>query len=452
MFNWFGQREGKGKQEARRLWEREFNITKEGLDEEQVVAFVNNLIAQQKASQQASAASLRSLLKTAVTDAEQIAASIKMKAQAKGETEAATIITQAKQEGQEIKRKAEIATQKEAEDTLASANRKAEITELEATQKALLFLLRAREDIEKEIREEYKNTYDQLFSSLQKLMSEGQNIEMELKSKRARLWESKEFELERYEAALLETSEAAVPPPETAAPMETEIETDIADKERMEQPAQPQEETLVEEAEQPAQPQEEALVEEAEQPAQPQEEALVEEAEQPAQPQEEALVEEAEQPAQPQEEALAEEAAISEPAEETTEELLKEHLPEEMPGREETGSVQLKQDSQTLYGGEVELAIAMPVELKLVSKFYNHLQTIPEIKIRHTKGSWDRGTTITVVLDKPIPLISVISKIPGVKATPELPQKDSLAKGTSSSLLRGGGKGVKRIKLTLREA
>ncbi len=402
MFNWFGQRGGKGKREARRLWEREFNITKEGLDEEQVVAFVNNLIAQQKASQQASAASLRSLLKTAVTDAEQIAASIKMKARAKGEAEAATIITQAKQEGQEIKRKAEIATQKEAEDTLASANRKAEITELEATQKALLFLLRAREDIEKEIREEYKNTYDQLFSSLQKLMSEGQNIEMELKSKRARLWESKEFELERYEAALLETSEAAVPPPETAAPMETEIETDIAGKERMEQPAQPQEEALVEEAEQPAQPQEEA--------------------------------------------------AISEPAEEITEELLKEHLPEEIPSREETGSVKLKQDSQTLYGGEVELAIAMPVELKLVSKFYNHLQTIPEIKIRHTKGSWDRGTTITVVLDKPTPLLSVISKIPGVKATPELPQKDSLAKGTSSSLLRGGGKGVKRIKLTLREA
>jgi len=432
MFNWFGQREGKGKQKARQLWEREFNITKEGLDEEQVVAFVNNLIAQHKASQQASAASLRSLLKTAVTDAEQMAASIKMKARAEGEAEAATIIAQAKQEGQEIKGKAKIATQKEAEDTLASANRKAEITELEAKQKALLFLLRARENIEKEIREEYKKTYDRLFSSLQEVLSEGQNIEMELKSKRARLWESKDFELERYEAALLETSETAVPPPETAAPMETEIETDIAGKERMEQPAQPQEEALVEEAEQPAQPQEEALVEEAEQPAQPQEEALVEEVEQPAQPQEE--------------------AAISELAEEITEELLKEHLPEEMPGREETGSVQLKQDSQTLYGGEVELAIAMPVELKLVSKFYNHLQTIPEIKIRHTKGSWDRGTTITVVLDKPIPLISVISKIPGVKAIPELPQKDSLAKGTSSSLLRGGGKGVKRIKLTLREA
>ena len=251
MFNLFGQRGGKGKQKARQLWEREFNITKEGLDEEQVVTFVNNLIAQHKASQQASAASLRSLLKTAVTDAEQMAASIKMKARAEGEAEATTIIAQAKQEGQEIKRKAKIATQKEAEDILASTSRKAEITELEAKQKALLFLLRAREDIEKEIREEYKKTYDRLFSSLQEVLSEGQNIETELKSKRARLWESKEFKLERYEAALLETSETAAPPPETPAPMETEIETDIAGKERMEQPAQPQEEALAERMEQP---------------------------------------------------------------------------------------------------------------------------------------------------------------------------------------------------------
>ena len=94
----------------------------------------------------------------------------------------------------------------------------------------------------------------------------------------------------------------------------------------------------------------------------------------------------------------------------------------------------------------------MPVELEMVSKLYSYLQTMPEIKILHTRGSWDRGTTVTVVLDKPMPLISMISKIPGVEATPELPQKDSLVRGASSSLLRAGGKGVRRIKLTLKEA
>ena len=138
--------------------------------------------------------------------------------------------------------------------------------------------------------------------------------------------------------------------------------------------------------------------------------------------------------------------------EETTEELLEQPPLEEIPGREETGSTQLKPgDNQTLYVGEVELAIGIPVELKMVSKFYNYLQTIPDIKILRTTGSWDRGTTITVVADKPIPLISEISEIPDVEVIPELPQEDSAVKGRSSLRLRAGGKGAKRIKLTLKE-
>ncbi|MBA7634931.1 hypothetical protein ES703_42530 [subsurface metagenome] len=433
------------KRKTRQLWESEFNVVKEGLDEKQVVAFVDNLIAQHRTLQQASADSLRSLLKTAVTDAEQLAASIKVKAQAEAEAEAAGIITQAKQEDQEIKRRAEIAAQKEAEDILSVANKKAEdilsvvnkkteITEVEARQNALLFLLRAREEIEKEVREEYKRAYARLSSSLQNLLDEGQSIEVELKGKRARLWESKKFELKEHEAALLETSEEVAPPPETLAP-----------EEEIKQPVQLQEEKT----EEPAQLKEEAVEEKTEEPAQPQEETPEEEIEQPVQLQEEVSEEKTEEPAQ-----LQEEAPASEPAEETTEEPSEQPAPEEIPGRrEETKSTRLKPaDSQPLYVGEVELAIAIPVELKMVSKFYNYLQTIPDIKILRTTGSWDRGTTITVVADKPIPLISKISEVPDVEVIAELPQKDSSEKGKSSSRLRGGGKGVKRIKLTLKEA
>lgn len=422
------------KRKTRQLWESEFNVVKEGLDEKQVVAFVDNLIAQHRTLQQASADSLRSLLETAVTDAEQLAASIKTKAQAEAEAEAAGIITQAKQEDQEIKRRAEIAAQKEAEDILSVANKKAEdilsvvnkkteITEVEARQNALLFLLRAREEIEKEVREEYKRAYARLSSSLQNLLDEGQSIEVELKGKRARLWESKKFELKEHEAALLETSEEVAPPPETLAP-----------EEEIKQPVQLQEEATEEKTEEPAQPQEETPEEEIKQPVQLQEEKTEEKTEEPAQ--------------------LQEEAPASEPAEETTEEPSEQPAPEEIPGRrEETKSTRLKPtDSQTLYVGEVELAIAVPVELKMVSKFYNYLQTISDIKILRTTGSWDRGTTITVVADKPIPLISKISEVPDVEVIAELPQKDSSEKGKSSSRLRGGGKGVKRIKLTLKEA
>jgi len=424
MFKWLtkrfdkkGKKKGEKVRKARLLWRREVKTVKKELDEKQVVDSVNDPVAQYDAS-------LDPLLETTVTNAEQLAASIKMKAQQEAEAEAERIISQARQEVQGMKLSAEIATEaklaieKEAEDILSTVKRKTEIIEAEAKQRTLLYLLKAREEIEKQIREDYKRAYSRLSSSLQDLMSEGLNIEVELKNKRTTLWESKSFELKEYEAALLGTSEATAPPLEASASTETEIEPDIASKEEMRESAQLREEAPEEEK--------------AEQPVQLQEEVSGEKTEEPVQ--------------------LQEEATVSEPTEEATEELLGQHPPEEIPDKEETNSTQLKPaDSQTLYTGEVELAIAMPVELKMVSKLYNYLQTIPDIKILRTTGSWDRGTAITVVADKPIPLISTISKIPGVEVIAELLQKDDLVKGTSRSLLRAGGKEVKRIKLTLKE-
>ena len=302
MFKRLSHQLGKSKQNTRKLWEKEFNIVNDGLDEKQVIAFVDSLITQRKASRQAAAASLHSFLQRIITDAEQIAASIKTKAQTEAEDEAGRIISQARQEAEEIKRKAEIVVQKEAEDILSEANRKVEITEVEAKQQAPLSSPGAEEEVEKEIREE--------------------------------------------------------------------------------QPVQLQEET-----------------------------------------------------------------AVSEPVEVTAGELLEQDIQEERPVGETTGPAPPKQDSQTHYTGEVELAISAPVDLKMVSKLYNYLQTIPDIKILHTSGTWDRGTTITVVLDKPIPLISIISKIGGIEAIPELPEKDSAGKEKLSSLLGKKKGGAKRIRL-----
>lgn len=291
-----GWQSKKSNQKTRQLWEREFNIVDKGLDEKQVIDFVNNLIAQHKAPQEAPAASVRSLLKRAATDAEQIVASVKMKAQTEAKDEAAKIISQARQEAEEIKRSTETAAWKEAEE--------------------------------------------------------------------------------------------------------------------------------------PVQPQEEAVKEERKQPAQLQEEAVEEERKQPAQ--------------------LQEEAAVPESVEATTGELLGQHLPEERAPRKEIGADLPKQDSKALYAGEVDLAISVPVDMKMVSKLYNYLQTIPEIKILRTRGSWEKGAMVTVVLDKPIPLISVISKMGGVEATPESPEKESYVKG-KLSLLRGKRKeAAKSIKLTLK--
>ncbi|MFC1934216.1 hypothetical protein ACFLXX_03590, partial [Chloroflexota bacterium] len=151
-----------------------------------------------------------------------------------------------------------------------------------------------------------------------------------------------------------------------------------------------------------------------------------------------------EEPATLQKETLEEK--MEEPAT-----LQKETL-EERSGGGEVESALPKLDSQTLYTGEVELTIASQAELPLVSRLYNHLQTIPELKILYTKGSWDQGTTITVVLEQPLPLISILSQTSGVAVTPELLEKGALARGKADSPLRGGEKAVKRIKLILKEA
>lgn len=295
MFQRLGQRFTRSKQKIGQLRQRESS----------------DLLKRVSIPQQVSSDSLRSLLKTAIADAEQIVASIKMRAQTEAEAEATRIIAQVKLEAEEIRSRAEGAAQKQAEDILSAANRQAEITVEEAKQKALQY---------------------------------------------------------------------------------------IASKEKIEEPVQLREEAVAEKIEQLTQ--------------------------------------------------LRDEVAVSEPVEAPTEE----HLPEEGPDKGAPEPTPVKLDSHTPYTGEVDLIIAAPVELRAVSKLYNYLQTIPELRILYTRGTWDQGTTITVVLDKPMPLIGLISETPGVEVTPELLGKDDLAKGKPSLPLRAGGKGVKRIKLVLKGA
>ncbi|MFC1860393.1 hypothetical protein ACFLYC_02335 [Chloroflexota bacterium] len=422
MFKWLGKQSEGETRNTKRLWENEFNIVSEGLDEKQVVAFVDNLIAQHKTLQKASADSLRSLLETAIADAEQLAASIKAKSQSEAETKATEIINQAKQKREEIKRSTKVAAEKEAGDILAAANRKAQITEVEAKQQALLFLLRAREETEKEVGEEYKKVYARLSSFLQNLLDEGQNIEGELKDKRAQLWENRKFGLKEHEAALLKAYEEA---PHT-------VET-LAGKTEEEQPIQPQEEVVEEKTEKAVQDQEEVSEEEEGQPIQPQVEVVGENIEELTQ--------------------LEAKAPVY-----TVMEEAKDKSPGGPPllgitGEEKAIDIKSKPvDKNTVYAGEIDLEIAVPVELKMVSQFYNSLQRIADLKILRTAGSFDRGTTITVVADKPIPLISKLSEIPGIKVVAEIPEENTSAMKKAARLGRKiDDKIMQRIHLSLTE-
>jgi hypothetical protein len=106
----------------------------------------------------------------------------------------------------------------------------------------------------------------------------------------------------------------------------------------------------------------------------------------------------------------------------------------------------LKADGQTTFVGEVELVIDVPVDLKMVSALYAHLQTLPELRILNTRGSATRGTVVTVVLNKPLPLIGLISaKMPNVDLV-----SDNAEKGKSGLLGPGKKPVARRIKFVQR--
>ena len=193
------------------------------------------------------------------------------------------------------------------------------------------------------------------------------------------------------------------------------------------QDAEAKAEGIISQAKQDAEAKAEKIISQAKQEAEAKAEKIISQAKQEA----EIKAEKPEEPAQPKK--AATEKKIEEPVQ-LKEEAIEEKVEE---------PAQPKQDSHKLYAGEVELAIAKPVDPKMVSKLYNYLQTTPEIKLVQASGSWERGTTITVVLDKPIPLISAISsKIPEAEAKPERPERDGFVKGK---------RGVRRITIALKE-
>ena len=89
---------------------------------------------------------------------------------------------------------------------------------------------------------------------------------------------------------------------------------------------------------------------------------------------------------------------------------------------EETGSDIVGQDTSSLYTGEVEVVLGLSADADILAKLSVYLVHTPEIRIIRTVGSSDRGNIITVVLDKPTPLVEMLSlQIPEAQITGEPP-------------------------------
>jgi hypothetical protein len=90
------------------------------------------------------------------------------------------------------------------------------------------------------------------------------------------------------------------------------------------------------------------------------------------------------------------------------------------PEQETAGPVAVGEASQAVFTGEVEIVVGVPVDPNIVTKLYGYLQTTPQIKFVRTAGSWNKGTSISVVLEKKIPLIAELSsRIPEAMITGE---------------------------------
>jgi hypothetical protein len=116
-------------------------------------------------------------------------------------------------------------------------------------------------------------------------------------------------------------------------------------------------------------------------------------------------------PAPEEEEAEIEAAPVEQPemmAEEPQE--LPTPVPEE--GKE-------KEEDSALYEGTVELAIPPPVGLDRMLQLHKNLRHIPQIEVMNLGVSKDKGITIRLFLDSPIPLLKLLGDLPEVEKVSE---------------------------------
>ena len=191
---------------SKELWGKEFSLVDEGLAEDQVADLVNDLLRKCSAleEQQKYVLSLGSLSERAAMEADKVAAATKVKIRSEAEAESSRIIAQANQRTQEMmveaKKAAQDATQQEVQNILQAVLRKAAITELQAKQQAQLFLIRSRETIEGDLKEEVKEAYNRILYGLQEMLGKGHQLEEAWSEMTDNLRKRDTYELDSIEA------------------------------------------------------------------------------------------------------------------------------------------------------------------------------------------------------------------------------------------------------------
>ena len=156
------------------LWEHDFAIVRNGLDEEQVISFVNELISQRGTflQRQEHLSSLTKLAERIAAEADNMAKQTKEEAVEQAKAETTAILAKAEEQAQQMieEKRAEV---------IAMANREAEAIRANAQQQATLLLEEKTRSIQIELKDTVQSLSRQFLSQLESLQQQVIALEVE---------------------------------------------------------------------------------------------------------------------------------------------------------------------------------------------------------------------------------------------------------------------------------
>jgi len=160
------------------LWGREFNLAKKGLDEAQIVSFVNELISERDQLIRGAEhlATLTKLAEKTVVEADKLAEGIKKEAAEQTEAEATAIIAKAEEQARQM-------IEEKRTEIITIATEEAEAIKANAEREAELLMERERERIQPELRDIAQQLYRELLSQLKSLKQQVTTLEVEFEHK-----------------------------------------------------------------------------------------------------------------------------------------------------------------------------------------------------------------------------------------------------------------------------
>jgi len=167
-----------GKENIVELWGHEFSLARNGLDEAQVVPFVNELISERDLLLQRveHLSTLTKLAEKTIVEADRLAEEIKKEAVDEAKSEAEAILAKADEQAQQL-------VKEKRTEIITTATEEAEAIKTNAEREVELLIAQQRGRIQPEIRNVAQQLYKELLSQIEGLMQQVKASEVEFEHK-----------------------------------------------------------------------------------------------------------------------------------------------------------------------------------------------------------------------------------------------------------------------------